>query len=91
MDTSSESIFRIIVLALLVSGLSACGKQNPETVKFTGSGSPEKQFIVRVVGIESFTCTFDANSRIIDLTENNQMSEEEAQIEESNVPEFSLK
>jgi hypothetical protein len=91
MDTHSESIFRIFVLALIIATACACGKQKPETIKFIGSGSPEKQFVVRVIGIESFTCTFDANSRMIDLTENNQMIEEEAQLAETNIPEYSIK
>jgi hypothetical protein len=49
--------------------------------------SPEKQFVVRVIGIESFTCTFDANSGTIDMSDGSQVIEDEV----TPIPEYSIK
>ena len=87
MDTDYERILRMLLLVFVVATACACGKQKHEQANCVGLDSPEKQFVVRVIGIESFTCTFDANSGTIDMSDGSQVIEDEV----TPIPEYSIK
>jgi hypothetical protein len=85
-------------MAIVLVVMAGCAKKKDEVGNyylFGKSGSPaDKQCTVKVVGIDSFTCTFDAITRTIDLTENNRDYQTEEEINQdpaTPIPDYSIK
>lgn len=67
MENNTKAFLNMLFMGLVVLTLSACGKQaEDEKIPPRITRTNEKEFVIHVSGVNSFSCQFDATGKSLD-------------------------